>query len=65
MQNWNKYFQKILAKGGMLVGISSENQRSVTKTANKWGLTYPVIGEPENTIADHFMLNVSEYVPLH
>lgn len=60
MQNWDKYFTQILEKGGMLVGISSEDQRKIGKTAKKWGLTYPIIGEPENTIADQFTLNISE-----
>jgi hypothetical protein len=60
MKSWNKYFSKIIERGGMMIALASEDQRVITKATKGWGLSYPVFGEPENTIADEYMLNITQ-----
>eukprot|EP01129_Flabellula_baltica_P005034 TRINITY_DN1795_c3_g1_i1.p1 TRINITY_DN1795_c3_g1~~TRINITY_DN1795_c3_g1_i1.p1 ORF type:complete len:971 (-),score=246.81 TRINITY_DN1795_c3_g1_i1:65-2977(-) len=62
VKEWNKYAAKIIAGGGLIVGLSSQSQSSATKNCAKWEIGYPLLGEPENVLALTYNMKTQKIV---
>lgn len=51
MREWSRQFERITALGGSLIGITSQNNDTAYETRNRWGIKFPLYGDPENELA--------------
>lgn len=59
MPAWNKYIAPVLKRDGLILGISSMSQLSSKKTAAKWKLEYPLLGDPFNELATMYNVDIT------
>jgi peroxiredoxin len=60
LQEWNQQNKHILASNGILIGLSSQHPEFSKKTAQAWGVEFPLLGDPENIMARKFGMYISK-----
>ena len=63
LNEWCSQAEAIVAQKGVLVGISSQNHEFCQQTAEEWGLNFPLVGDPENVLANRFGVEVTVVIP--
>eukprot|EP01130_Rhizamoeba_saxonica_P007633 TRINITY_DN3088_c0_g1_i1.p1 TRINITY_DN3088_c0_g1~~TRINITY_DN3088_c0_g1_i1.p1 ORF type:complete len:1257 (+),score=235.57 TRINITY_DN3088_c0_g1_i1:474-3773(+) len=48
---WTKFASRVRKAGGTVIGVSSLKQKECNESCKTWGLNYPIIGDPDNSLA--------------
>jgi len=51
MKQWNRQLEHVRRYGGCVVGITSQDQSTAEDTRRKWGINFPLYGDPNNVMA--------------